>query len=141
MFPRPVVLLALVLGGCASAPRPPEPAPDELGVARELAFSHTWAVLFEDEAEASGYIVEFDAVPEGIVDERLHPPGTVLIQDRDLATIGFITPGGRAYAFDERGRAIDRGADARTRLVASFFGRAEEPAFESTQPGTGSPPR
>ena len=94
----------------------------DLSVARDLAFSHTYEVRFQGSTEPDGYLVEFYRVPAGIRDERIHKPGTALVQDAALATVGLITPGGRGYAFDAQGVSQDLGFGSRSALVAELLG-------------------
>ena len=130
---RPVALLLLTLLGCASSPDAVEERPHQTE-ARDLAFTHTYEVRFGSNESVAGYFVEFFNVPEGVVDRRLYPTGTALVQDLDLETVGFITPSGRAYAFDEHGNAVDLGYDGRHDHVAKLLGVAGKPQFTSTTP-------
>lgn len=131
---RLVAFLLLPLLGCASGS---STHGDSSGAveARDLAFSHTYEVRFGSAEDVQGYIVEFFRVPEGILDRRLYPVGTVLVQNLDLVTIGFITPGSRGYAYDEHGNAIDLGFDGRNDHVIAMLGGGGRPHFTSTTPG------
>lgn len=134
----------LVLASCASDGRRLATAHGasggaDLSVARDLAFSHTYEVWFRDATEISGYLVEFYRVPAGVVDERIHKPGTALVQDASLATVGMITPGGRGYRFDAQGMSHDLGFGSRSALVAKVLGGSEPVRYVTAQPGVGTP--
>ena len=133
---RPAALLLLALLGCAAGTSSID---DEAAAftgqpARDLAYTHTYEVRFGAEELVTGYVIEFYSTPEGMLDRRLYPVGTVLVQDTDLVTIAFITPGGRAYTFDDRGDAHDRGFDGRDDHVQAILAGSGRPHYTSTTP-------
>jgi hypothetical protein len=137
----PAVLAVLGLAACAGtsepAPGPADsasrPAPTRRA-ARELAFTETFEVRFG--GELVGYLVEVLAVPDGVVDERAFAPGTALIENRDLELLGFISPRGTTYRFEQDGSAHAVAFGTRSANIAAFFGRQGEPTVTTLQPGT-----
>ena len=129
-----LAVLLLTLGACATGSTDDGDSIDPRKIATDLAYSHTYAVTFTEDGKTIGYVVEFYRVPQGIIDRRSSPPGTVLVQDLDLENIGFITPGGRAFRYDARGGAHDMGFAGRDQHVASFFGQSGRPHYTATHP-------
>jgi len=112
----------------------------DLSVARDLDFSHTYEVWFSGSSAPQGYLIEFYRAPQGIDDRRVHEPGTALVQDASLATVGMITPGGRGYTFDAEGASHDLGYGSRSALVARMLGGAEPVRYVTAQPGAPGAP-
>jgi hypothetical protein len=138
----PCVLFGVLgLAACAGPSTPPSapadaasrPAPTRQA-ACELAFTETSEIRFGD--ELVGYLVEVLAVPDGVLDERAFAPGTALIEDRDLELLGFISPRGTTYRFEQDGRAHAVAFGTRGANIAAFFGRHGEPTLTTLQPGT-----
>jgi len=94
-----------------------------MDVAREHAYTILTEVTFDGETQPAGFTVEFAPLPLGIEDERPYPVGTVLVQDSALENLGFITPRGRAFAFDTDGNSHDRGFGKREAQIATLLGR------------------
>jgi len=124
-------LTILLLGACSStgsatpaAPAAARAAPTRLA-ARDLSWTTTSEIRFG--GELVGYLVEVNPVPEGIVDSRPWEPGTALIQDQDFEFIGFISPRGTTYRFDEDDVAKPMGFGGRDANIAAFFRRNGKP--------------
>lgn len=131
-MPRSLVLpLLLLAAACAS--RSAAHGGSAAETATGLAFTHTYAVHF-GEGDTAGYVVEFFKTPEGIVDDRGYPVGTLLVQDLDLRTIGFITPGRHAWRFDEQGDTEDLGYGARDSQVADLLGQQGKLRYVAVTP-------
>lgn len=136
--------LALLLTACAIPGRenklenPPgtEPAAPislNLPTATDMEYTATYEIRFRD--ELVGFLVEVLELPEGMNDARGYPPGTALIQDLELVDVGFITPGGRSYRFDENGDAHAVGFGSRNENIAAFFMQNGYPTLVSIHPG------
>jgi hypothetical protein len=120
----------------ASAPdadAPPRPARTR-AAAQGLDFTATFEIRFGD--ELVGYLVDVLDVPTGVVDTRAYPPGTALIEDRNLDLLGFISPRGTSYRFREDGSAEGVGYGSRSSSIAAFFRRNGEPVLTTLHPGT-----
>jgi len=130
-------LLLFGLTACASreATTEPAPVPDSPALANQIDWTHTHEIRFGMDSFVSGYMVEFMILPEGIDDARDYPTGTVLLQDRELRTIGMISPGNRAYAFDDADQIVDLGVGGRDDQVAAIYERTERPQYTSIFPG------
>ncbi len=137
-MPRCLAVLLLLLVGCASRAEHVAAARVErdLQVASGHAYTRLVEVRFGDPAELAGYLVEFAGLPLGIRDERPYSPGSVLVQDRKLANLGFITPGGHAYAFDADGLAHDRGWLSRDEHVRALLGASGTPIYHVISPSS-----
>jgi hypothetical protein len=145
---RPITRLAVLLllvSACAIPGReskldhPPGAVPERviskvLPTATDMAYTATYEIRFGK--ELVGYLVEVMEVPEGIDDQRGFPPGTSIIQDTDLVFIGFITPGGRSYRFNEQGEAVAVGFGNRDKSVATFFMKNGYPTLVSIHTGS-----
>jgi hypothetical protein len=140
-----LAVLALLLTACAIPGRqskidnPPGAMPEReisrvLPTATDMAFTATYEIRFGD--ELVGYLVEVMDVPEGIDDQRGFPPGTSIIQDTELSFVGFITPGGRSYRFDDHGDASAVGFGNRDKSIATFFRKNGYPTLVSIHQGT-----
>ena len=103
-------------------------------MATEHAYTRLVEVRFAGAPDAAGYLVEFTELPLGILDERPYPPGTVLVQDRQLRNVGFLTPQGRAFAFDADGRAQDRGQGGRDAQVSALLSGGSPPIYRLLSP-------
>jgi hypothetical protein len=130
-----LALSALLLAACSStaddaatAPAAERGAPTQQA-ARELSFTATSEIRFD--GELVGYLVEVQPVPEGTVDSRPWEPGTALIQDKRFQFIGFISPRGTTYRFDEDETAQAVGFGSRSAGIAAFFRRNGEPQLVS----------
>ncbi|MDG2148385.1 MAG: hypothetical protein P8N09_02560 [Planctomycetota bacterium] len=128
------LLLALssaMLGGCASGPPPAREVADgsDHSIARKNAYTLLVEVRADDDIDISGYLVEFEELPVGIVDRRPYPVGTILVQDIDLNTIGFLTPGGHAFRFDDEGRSHSLGYGHQNKLVARVLNTSADLRF------------
>ncbi len=99
-------------------------APTRLA-AYDLSWTTTMEIRFD--GELVGYLVEVNPVPEGIVDSRPWEPGTAIIEDKDFQPIGFISPRGTTYRFDEDNKAKPVGFGSRDSGIAAFFRRNGKP--------------
>ncbi|MFT7462614.1 MAG: hypothetical protein ACI9EF_000956 [Pseudohongiellaceae bacterium] len=130
---RAVLTATLLFGltACASGPAPMEepPAPMHPALVEQYAYTHTHEIRFGMDGFVSGYLVEFLTLPDGIEAERDYPAGTVLLQDLQLKTIGMISPGNQAYAFDESDQIVNLGVGGRDDQVAAIDGRTERAQF------------
>jgi hypothetical protein len=128
---------SLALPGCSSAAyHGPDdgaarPAPTR-AAARELSYTSTSEIRFG--GDLVGYLVDVNPVPEGIVDSRPWEPGTALIQDRGFQFIGFVSPRGTTYRFDEDEVARPVGQGSRSAGIAAFFRRNGEPQLVPLNP-------
>ena len=134
-----LLALATLLPACASNDDPTRFAGDTYAdtfkVAREHAYTVLTEVRFDGETQPAGYTVEFVPLPLGVQDERPYLVGTLLVQDTGLASMGFITPGGRAFAFDTNGASHDRGYGKRDGQVAGLLGRhGRRPRYQRISP-------
>ena len=135
--------LAVLAAACSSTrpeddaglPVAPRPAPT-LAATSSLDWTSTSEIRFS--GELVGYLVEVLEVPGGVPDRRPFKPGTVLIQDTKLEMIGFISPGGTTYRFDEGGEAKAVGFGSRNAAIASFFRKGGTPQLVPVVP---APPR
>jgi len=128
------LLLALTTAlatGCASGRSAGPTGLDGERVAREHAYTQLLEIRVGGESAVGGYLVEFTAVPLGIRDERPYPVGTVLVQDADMRTVGFVTPAGSGFAFDEDGWSHPRGRGARADVVGLILGTREPLRFRA----------
>jgi hypothetical protein len=146
-MPRSARLLAvlLLLPACAIPGReskldhPPGAEPGRmmsttLPTATDMQYTATYEIRFGN--ELVGYLVDVLPTPEGMTDARGYPPGTALIQDPALDFIGFITPGGKSYRFDENGEGHAVGFGSRNENIAAFFRANGQPTLVSIHPGT-----
>lgn len=122
-------LMALLPAGCAG----PKPAADELDppsaafVATDLAFTVTREVW--SESAHVGYVVEVLPVPDGYIDQRAYKPGTLVIESLDLVPLGFISPRGTSYQFDDDNVAQVVAFGGRDASVARFFRLRSMPRY------------
>ncbi len=96
-------------------------------------YTVTHAVMFG--GTPSGYVIEFMAVPTGIIDQRDFVPGTWLVEDSEFQLVGFISAHDRAWRFDRDGRALDQGRGDRDGAVAHLLGRTGKPEYRETNLG------
>ena len=130
-----LLLAALLLPACgSSAPRQVQAAGADLSVARDHAYTRLVAVRFGDDIGAAGFLVEFGELPDGIQDERPYTPGTVLVQDPDLTSLGFITPGGRGFRYAADGSAVELGYGKRDAHVTTLLGGEGRIRYEVVSP-------
>ncbi len=128
------VTLAWIAGGCAStepgraatqaADAAPRAAPTR-EAASDLQYTEVSEIRFGK--DLVGYLVAVLPVPEGMTDGRPWQPGTALIQDGKMQFIGFISPHGTTYKFDEYGAAKGVGFGSRDAGIAAFFRRNGQP--------------
>lgn len=135
---RTIACLLLLLAAC-SGPAQQDDVTESLhpALARSLAWTHTHEIRFGEDSFVSGYLVEFLTMPAGLDDNRPYPAKTVLLQDTQLNDVGMITPGNRAYTFDDQGQIVDLGVSGRNDQVCTVFSRRERPRYTSLTPGTG----
>lgn len=112
---------------------PARPISLSLPTAVDMQYMATYEIRFR--GKLSGYLLEVLEVPEGVQDLRGYPPGTSLIQDTELTFIGFISPGGTTYRFNDVGEASAVGFGSRDKSIASFFRKNDEPTLVSIHPG------
>ena len=133
------VALATLIAACSSTPKDdpadlpvaPRPAPT-LAATSSLDWTSTSEIRFS--GELVGYLVEVLEVPGGVPDRRPFKPGTVLIQDKKLEMVGFISPGGTTYRFDDSGEAKAVGFGSRNAAIASFFRKGGTPQLVPVVP-------
>jgi hypothetical protein len=128
---------ALLLYACASpgGDAAPEALPRRAAITGSLQFTETWEIRFGD--ELVGYLVEVQPAPEGLADERPFKPGTALVEDLDFQLLGFLSPRGTTYRFDDAGEAQAVGWGSRNMSIAAFFQRNGAPRLVAvTAPGT-----
>ncbi len=106
----------------------------DLGLAQGNAFTNLLEVRLGSSQEVAGYLVEFEGVPLGIVDDRPYPVGTVLVQDTSLQTLGFLTPRGNGFRFDGDGRSHDEGHGTRIELIARIMNTGEHLRLRAVTP-------
>lgn len=58
--------------------------------------------IFVD-GEPVGYLVSYDAIPDGLVLERAMPAGSARIQDREFEDVGFVSPRGLFFRHAAKG--------------------------------------
>jgi hypothetical protein len=128
-----VLTMALTMaltGGCASDGRGSvETEAAHHGIAREHAYTRMLEVRVVDDITIVAYLVEFEDLPIGVIDERPFPIGTALVQDVKLNTVGFLTPGGEAFRFDDDGASHSLGHGSRHELVARVLGTSAHVRF------------
>ncbi len=132
------LLLALTTAlatGCASGRSASSVELDGPRVAREHAYTQLLEIRAGGDPAVRGYLVEFTAVPLGIRDERPYPVGTVLVQDADMTTVGFVTPSGSGFAFDDAGTSHERGRGTRADVVGLILGTREPLRFRAIVAG------
>ena len=127
----------LLIAACQSGPpdRPggwSEPAPTAVA-AHDLPCTETFEIRFGD--ELVGYLVEVQPMPKDQPDQRRFKPGTSLIQDKQFVDIGFISPGGTTYRYDEAGIAHSVGFGSRNQSIAAFFRKNGAPRILSVATG------
>jgi hypothetical protein len=125
--------LAACAGTSSSADSTPRPERTR-ATARDLAFTETFEIRFGN--DLVGYLVDVLEVPEGVVDARAYPPGTALIEDRNLVMLGFTSPRGTSYRFRQDGSAEAVGYGARNSSLAAYFRRNGDPTLTTLHPGT-----
>lgn len=91
---RPLLLLAVVTFGCSAEPGSiSESARGPAAQPWEIDPYTTTREIFVDGASV-GYLVSYDAIPEGVELERDFPTGGARILDRRFEDIGFVSPRG-----------------------------------------------
>ncbi len=130
-------LLLFGLTACASREAAADQGtlPGHPALAQQVDWTHTHEIRFGMDGFVSGYMVEFLNLPAGIDEARDYPAGTVLLQDTALRTIGMISPGNRAYTFDDENQIVDLGVGGRDDQVAAIYKRTERPQYTSLFPG------
>jgi len=137
-----LIVVLLGLAGCTSSNpiiaandgivRPPT----TLAAAHDLDFTETSEVIVR--GEVIGYVKTLLELPEGTEDKRAWPTGTMLVQDPALEWIGFVSPRGASYRFDEQGNAKPVGAGSKLGSVGRMLGTTEIPKLRTVSPGAGS---
>jgi hypothetical protein len=136
-----VLALAALAAGCGSphadvphaAAATAKAGPPTREAAEGLTHTATSEIRFGD--ELVGYLLDVLPVPAGVVDDRPWEPGTAMIQDLRFRFIGFISPRGTTYRFDEHGTPHKVGFGSRSAGIAAFFMRNGEPTLVSLHPG------
>ena len=134
------ILPLLLLAACSSASEKsqvPEAPPPSKAAAIDLRFTETFEIRFGE--ELAGYLREVKPVPAGEADGRAFPAGTALIESKDFELLGFISPLGTTYKFNEAGEAKAVGYGSRNQSIAAFFRQNGEPRILAL--GTGTPHR
>jgi hypothetical protein len=123
------ILPLLLLAACHSTGNQPAPSADTHAQTRsaaiDLRYTETFEIRFGD--ELVGYLREVKPVPLGEQDGRAFPPGTSLIESKDFELLGFLSPGGTTYRFNDAGEAKAVGFGSRNQSIASFFRKNGEP--------------
>ena len=128
--------LPLLLLAACHAPSEHEaakPAAARPEVTASLAYTESFEIRFGD--ELCGFLVEVQPVPAGETDARPYTPGTAVIQDKDLRTLGFISPHGTTYRFNAEGEAKPVGWGSRNQSIAAFFRRNGSPRILAVATG------
>jgi len=87
---------------------------------------HTTYLEVKNGDTTVGYMVRYDAVPEGSEARRRYREGTVFVEDAEFKRIGFITRLGRGYRFRSKNLdAEELGQGNLEQLAALFFGSPE----------------
>ena len=133
----PLLPVLLLIAACQSSP-PDRPSgwaepPPGAAAADNLPSTETFEIRFGD--DLVGYLVEVRPVPAGLPDERSFTPGTTLIQDKLFAYLGFISPRGTTYKFDDEGEAHAVGWGSRNQSIAAFFRRNGTPRILAVTTG------
>ncbi len=135
LLPAALLLTACAAPGGAAPAAASDALPRRDAVTRSLQFTETWEIRFGD--ELVGYLVEVLPAPEGLHDDRPFKPGTALVEDLDFQLLGFLSPRGTTYRFDDSGEARPVGIGSRNMSIAAFFGRNGAPRLvAATTPGT-----
>jgi hypothetical protein len=130
------ILPLLLLVACHSTADHAETAPPPTkAAALDLRHTQTFEIRFGD--ELVGYLREVKATPAGESDGRAFPVGTALIESKDFELLGFISPHGTTYRFNEAGEAKAQGFGSRNQGIAAFFKQNGEPRLLAL--GTGTP--
>ena len=130
------ILPLILLAACSSTPDHHESAPPPTKAAAiDLRYTETFEIRFGD--ELVGYLREVKPVPAGETDGRAFPAGTALIESKDFELLGFLSPLGTTYKFNEAGEAKAVGFGSRNQSIAAFFKKSGEPRILAL--GTGTP--
>ena len=123
--------LVLICGALACAPfstrveDPESTLNATLPPAAGYDFTRTVSVYFG--AEHVGFVVQVLEVPTGLRDLRDYEPRTWLVQNLDFMLIGFISPAGVSYTFDEDNNALFGEVGDRDLALANIFERPGTP--------------
>ena len=131
----PLLLLAACHSTAEQPAQPADPHAQTRSAAIDLRFTETFEIRFGD--QLVGYLREVKPVPPGEQDGRAFPPGTSLIESKDFELLGFLSPGGTTYRFNEAGEAKAVGFGSRNQSIAAFFKKSGEPRLLAL--GTGKP--
>lgn len=129
----PLALVALV-SSCAG----PNTGPDDSqrpartrASAADLAPAQTFEIRFG--SELAGYLIDVLPTEPGTPDTRAYEPGTAVIQSLDRTLLGFISPHGTTYRFNEAGEAKTVGFGSRTTSITAFFRKNDPPTLTPTK--------
>lgn len=151
----PLVLVAVMaavsgsslLGGC-SATHDGAASSGEEDVANDAmprGAAQPWEVdpysrteeIFVD-GEPVGYLVSYDAIPDGLVLERAMPAGSARIQDREFEDVGFVSPRGLFFRHAAKG-AQALGYHPLDEGLLLFFGGGRQVKLAALAPSARTP--
>jgi hypothetical protein len=95
--------------------------------AADLAPTQTFEIRFG--SELAGYLIDVLPAEPGQPDTRAYEPGTAVIQSLDHTLLGFISPHGTTYRFDEAGEAQTVAFGSRSTSITAFFRKNDPPAL------------
>jgi hypothetical protein len=104
-----ILLIPMVLSfGCivySEGPYRVEPV-EEPAIIVEDEASHTRTKAIVIDGEKQGYLFTYEQVPVGSGLIQYFTPGTAFIKDLDFRNVGFISPNGETFRFDENSQPV-----------------------------------
>jgi hypothetical protein len=120
------LLLSLGCLTYSEGPYEAEPAMEEVDepyadiiVEEEASHTRTQAIVIE--GERRGYLFTYKQVPVGTDLVQYFSPGTAFIKDLDFRNVGFISPNGETFRFDENNRPVKVCQFQLNKNLAYFF--------------------
>jgi len=95
--------------------------------AADLAPAQTFEIRFG--SDLAGYLIDVLPTEPGQADTRAYEPGTAVIQSLDHTLLGFISPHGTTYRFNEAGEAKTVAFGSRTTSITAFFRKNDPPTL------------
>ncbi len=126
LLPALFVLTGLAVSGCLLPPEGPfakEKAPSPPSVEDTSRFTLTEAVFLN--GQKVGYTLTFLEVPRGSKEKQQIDAGTVFIKDLDFKNLGFISPLGNTFRYNEQSEGIEVCQFTLEKNLAYFFGAPE----------------